>query len=232
MKISIKNNAYSPSFGLKSQTHRRLNAEILENAPVFNDEELKNFLYYVQKPDFDETGLKLITKDTCNNHFFYPEQTLHPRLSHLDFDGKHNAFSRFTYHVTNFLSAIKNNNKKNLTEEAARAKHFLDDMSVGFHVKRGTALQKYKEEKVHKEFEKFILDNQDELIKNYTKSPLPTNSKGFKDLFLNTVNVSLKNELPSIKNRENWKNIAQHTVNLNIDSSKEFFRLLQHYFEK
>ena len=44
MKINIKNNACSPSFGLKSQTHRRLNAEILENAPVFKDEELKDCL--------------------------------------------------------------------------------------------------------------------------------------------------------------------------------------------
>ena len=112
-------------------------------------------------------------------------------------------------------------------EESARAKHFLDDMSVGFHVKRGTAWQKYKEEKVHREFETFVMNNQYDLLKNYTKSELPAQNKCFKDLFLNTVNTSLKNEIPTINNKAEWKNIAQKTINLNIDASKEFFRLIQ-----
>ena len=227
MKITTKNN-YPPNFGLRVQTHRVMGEHTVKNTDILiNNEELKNFLYYVQKPDFDETGLKLITKQTCNKHFFYPPETFRPALSHLDFDGKHNAFSRFTYHVTNFLSALKNKNRETFVEESARAKHFLDDMSVGFHVKRGTAWQKYKEEKVHREFETFVMNNQYDLLKNYTKSELPAQNKCFKDLFLNTVNTSLKNEIPTINNKAEWKNIAQKTINLNIDASKEFFRLIQ-----
>ena len=217
------------NFGLKVQTHRFINAKTASEANIFSDDALKSFLYYVQVPDFDETGLKILGKETCNNHFFYPEKNFHPRLSHLDFFGQHNAFARFMYHIINMFSSMKKSNPEMQIEHAARAKHFLDDMSVGLHVDRGTALKKYRDQKMHCEFEKYIYDNQDYFVNNYSKSDLPQNSRSFKELFMNTVNTSLKNEFPSANNKSSWQDIAQRTINLNIDSSKEFFNLIKHY---
>ena len=114
-------------------------------------------------------------------------------------------------------------------EHAARAKHFLDDMSVGLHVERGTVLKKYKEQKVHKDFETYIFENQDTFAKNHTSSELQKNHRSFKDLFMDTVQISLKTELPAENNKDRWKNIAQKTVDINMDSSNEFFKLLKHY---
>lgn len=227
MRIENINNS-AQSFGLKAQTHYFLTQKTAQTSGIFSDEGLKKFLYFVQRPDFDETGLIIFGKKTCNNHFFYPEQTLRPRLSHLDFDGQHNAFSRYINHILSLFSA-KKSDIDNQIENAARAKHFLDDMSVGFHVERGTFLKKYKDEKLHKEFETYILENQDTFVKKYTPSELPKNSRSFKELFMNTVKTSLKNELPTETNKKDWERIAQKTVNLNIDSSKEFFNLLKHY---
>ena len=140
MKIEHINNNQQ-SFGLKCQTHRFLTAKTVKDADIFSGENLKDFLYYVQKPDFDETGLKIFGKPTCNNHFFYPEQTFRPRLSHLDFYGQNNAFARYMYHIIKMFSSMKKSDIDGQIEHAARAKHFLDDMSVGLHVERGTVLK-------------------------------------------------------------------------------------------
>ena len=228
MKIEHINNNQQ-SFGLKCQTHRFLTAKTVKDADIFSGENLKDFLYYVQKPDFDETGLKIFGKPTCNNHFFYPEQTFRPRLSHLDFYGQNNAFARYMYHIIKMFSSMKKSDIDGQIEHAARAKHFLDDMSVGLHVERGTSLKKYKEQKVHKDFETYIFENQDTFAKNHTSSELQKNHRSFKDLFMDTVQISLKTELPAENNKDRWKNIAQKTVDINMDSSNEFFKLLKHY---
>ena len=144
----------------------------------------------------------------------------------------HNAFYRFINH----LSQMKTKNTMiRKIDEAAQAKHFLDDVSVGLHVNRGTVFQKYKEIKVHSEFEDFIHNNIDSLIKNYKKTSLSrVKARGdddFENLFLRTVNASLKNEIPDEANKSRWMQIAQKSVNLNLDASREFFNLIFQFFK-
>lgn len=232
MKVEKLSN--SPNFGLRAQTHEFITYNLARNYAHLNSETADMFAKFVQKPDFDETGLKILGKATCNNHFYYPPQTYRRRESHLDFDGKHNAFSKYNEHICRMFTCLSKHNKKGAIEEAARAKHFLDDMSVGLHVKRGTVLDKYKEERVHKEFEAFIEDNQDKFYNNRSKSDLkkylPSDNNDFDDLFVATVKTSLENEIPNEANSDRWSEIAQKTINLNIDSSREFFKLFLSLF--
>lgn len=226
MKVDFKL-TNTPSFGLSIKTHELVTRKSMANFNDFSNKELDLFGDYVQRPDYDETGLKIFGKETCNNHFFYPRQIFHPSLSHLDFDGKHNAFSRYAYHIASMFSELKDGYSDSVIEHAARAKHFLDDMSVGLHIERGTFLKKYFDLKMHQSYENYILNNQDDFIANYSKSKLPKNNKSFIDLFINTVNISLENEFPNLKNVVRWNSISQNTINLNIDSSNEFFRLFR-----
>lgn len=233
MKVNkIDNNT---SFGLRAQTHEYITLKTAKEFANLSDDIAQKFAHYVQKPDFDETGLKIFGKDTCNNHFYYFPKTFRTRESHLDFDRKHNAFSRYIDHICNMFTNINYKNKEGVIEEAARAKHFLDDMSVGQHVERGTIFKKYKDEKIHKEFEAYIYDNQDKFYKNYSKSNLDKNyvktDYDYDDLFVASVKTSLENELPNEANRNKWNEIAQNTINLNIDTSREFFRLFKSLFD-
>lgn len=232
MKIDKIHN--TPSFGLRAQTHEFITYKIAKNSARLTKETADMFAEFVQKPDFDETGLKIFGKNTCNNHFYYPAQTFRTRESHLDFDGKHNAYSKYIDHICRMFTRFSERNKIGAIEEAARAKHFLDDMSAGLHVKRGTILGKYKEEKVHKEFENYIYANQEKFYNNRSKSELkehlPEDNYDYDDLFAATVKTSLENEIPNEANHEKWADIAQKTINLNVDASREFFKLFKDLF--
>lgn len=231
MKVdNVKSNT---SFGLKAQTHEFLTSKIAKEIFHLDIETVDLFAKFVQKPDFDEKGLKLFGKDTFNNHFYYPPTTFRPRESHLDFDGKHNAFSKYIDHICGIFTQISNRNKKGVIEEAARAKHFLDDISVGMHVKRGNVIDKYKEQDVHIKFEEYILKKQEALLAKYSPSNLYEHlspDSDYEDLFAAAVKTSLENEIPNEANKRKWPQIAQKTVNLNIDSSIEFFRLFASLF--
>ena len=212
------------NFGLNYNTHRKIAQKLIE-------EEYPNLQKYVpiiktavEIPDFSELGFY------CNTHFYYPiDSYIKPRESYLDFDGLHNARSKYNEHVNKFIDYAKEYSFVDMAEEAGRAKHFLDDMSVGFHSQRGNWIQKLREKKLHKYFEDYIYNNEDELIKNAKKSPVEFKTDNFDDIFMSVVNYSKNTELPTNNNLNRWHEIAQNTINIAIDSSREFFNKISEY---
>ena len=206
------------NFGLNSNTHKKIAQKLIkEEYP-----KLRNYAPIIQnavvKPDFEEIGFH------CNTHFYYPDQNMfRPRESFFDFDGQHNARSKFNEHMNNFMEASKYCRFSEMADEAGRAKHFLDDMSVGLHVQRGNILQKWRDKKMHERFEIYIRDNDDAFIKNAEKSPVEFKTDTFDDIFMSVANFTKDTEFPNSTNTDKWPEIAQNTINVAMDASRVFF---------
>ncbi len=218
MDMNIANNQHGISFGLNSNTHKKIVQKMIrEEYP-----KLRNYAPIIQnavvKPDFEEIGFH------CNTHFYYPDQNMfRPRESFFDFDGQHNARSKFNEHMNNFMEASKYCRFSEMADEAGRAKHFLDDMSVGLHVQRGNILQKWRDKKMHKDFEEFIMNNEDTFIKNAKKTPIEFKTDTFDDIFMSVANYTKDTEFPNRANMDKWPEIAQNTINVAMDASRVFF---------
>ena len=217
MKITrTENNQIN--FGLNYNTHRKIAEKLIkEEFP-----KLQNYSPVIKKavvdPDFDELGFH------SNTHFYFPfDNWLKPRASFLDIDGSHNAYVKYTSHVGNSLEALKRGQFPVMAEEIGRAKHFLDDMCVGLHVKQGNFIQKWREMPVHAAFENFIHKHEDELIAKSSRSVADLKSDTFEDIFVSVVGHSKNTEMPTKDNVLHWDEIAQDTINLVLDSSRLFF---------
>ena len=206
------------NFGLNAGTHKRIAEKLIRDEYP----KLQNYAPMIKnavvKPDFDEVGFH------SNTHFYYPDENMfRPRESFFDFDGQHNARAKFNEHMNKFFEAKKYCRYSEMADEAGRAKHFLDDMSVGLHVQRGNILQKWSEKKMHENFEKFILSNQDTFIKNAKRSPVEFKTDSFDDIFMSVANYVKNTEYPNNSNRAKWPEIAQNTINVTMDASRVFF---------
>lgn len=216
MKIQKTDN--NPSFGLNTYTHSKIAKKLVEEEYPKLQKYIPILKYAVEKPDFDELGFH------SNTHFYYPvESSLKPRESFFDFDGDHNARAKYNEHIDKFFAASKYYRFGEMLEEAGRAKHFLDDMSVGLHVQRGNIFQKWKDQKMHHDFETYMYDNEDLFINNAKKSPVKFKTDDFDDIFMSVVNYSKNSEFPNDANRNRWSEIAQNTINVAIDASRVFF---------
>lgn len=216
MKIQRTDN--KPSFGLNTYTHSKIAKKLVDEEYPKLQKYIPILKYAVEKPDFDELGFH------SNTHFYYPaESSFKKRESFFDFDGEHNARAKYNEHIDKFFAASKYYRFGEMMEEAGRAKHFLDDMSVGLHVQRGNIFQKWKDQNMHHDFETYMYDNEDLFINNAKKSPVKFRTDDFDDIFMSVVDYSKNSEFPNDANRNRWSEIAQNTFNVAIDASRVFF---------
>lgn len=217
MKIAkTENNQIN--FGFNYNTHRKIAERLIKEEFPKLEKYSPMIKLAAEKPDFDELGFH------SNTHFYYPFKSyFRPRASFLDIDGSHNAYARYNYHVSNFVKAVKNGQFDFMAEEIGRAKHFLDDMCVGLHVKHGNFIQKWREMPLHSAFENFIYKNENRLIENASPSEAKLKSDNFEDLFVSVVEHSSNSEMPDKNNVLGWQRIAQDSINLALDSSRLFF---------
>lgn len=222
MKIQKVDN--NTTFGLNTYTHSKIAKKLVEEEYPKLQKYIPILKYAVEKPDFDELGFH------SNTHFYYPvESFLKFRESFFDLDGLHNARAKYNEHIDKFFAASKYFRFGEMMEEAGRAKHFLDDMSVGLHVQRGNIFQKWRDKNMHRDFETYIYDNEDSLISNAKKSSVNYKTDDFDDIFMSVVNYSKNSEFPNNSNKNNWHEIAQNTINVAIDSSRVFFDKILEY---
>ena len=206
------------NFGLKAETHRKIAEKLIKEEYPKLQKYTPILKYAVEKPDLEACGFQ------CNTHFYYPDRTLlRVRESFFDFDGLHNARSKFNEHMSNFAEAKKYCRYSEMMDEAGRAKHFLDDMSVGLHVQRGNILQKWRDKKMHEQFEYYVFENQDTFIKNAQKTPIEFKTDSFDDIFMSVVDYVKNTEFPTKNNKAKWPLLAQESMNVALDASRVFF---------
>ena len=207
------------NFGFNYNTHRKVAEKLIkEEFPV-----LQKYSTLIERavvaPDFDELGFH------SNTHFYYPfANFIKPRESFLDFYGVHNARNRYNFHLSNFFELLSCKQYNLMASEAGRAKHFLDDMCMGLHVKGGNFMQKWNEYPVHCAFENFIYRNEDSFLAQTAPTKAPVKRcDTFEDILMSVAEYSANMEMPDKKNIHRWPLIAQNSVNLLIEASREFF---------
>lgn len=222
MKVTKTQNDIN--FGFNYSTHRKIAQKLIEEEYPKLQKYAPTIKYAVVNPDFDELGFH------SNSHFYYPEKKLlRFRESFFDFDGLHNARAKYNEHIDKFFAASKYCRFSEMAEEAGRAKHFLDDMSVGLHVQRGNIFQKWRDREMHKRFEDYIYDNEDVFIANSKKSPVKFITDDFDDIFVSVVDYSKNSEFPNNHNQQRWQVIAQNSVNAAMDASRVFLNKVSEF---
>lgn len=222
MKVTKTQNDIN--FGFNYSTHRKIAQKLIEEEYPKLQKYAPIIKHSVINPDFDELGFH------SNSHFYYPEKNLlRFRESFFDFDGLHNARAKYNEHIDKFFAASKYCRFSEMAEEAGRAKHFLDDMSVGLHVQRGNIFQKWRDREMHKRFEDYIYDNEDVFIANSKKSPVEFITDDFDDIFMSVVDYSKNSEFPNNHNQQRWQVIAQNSVNAAMDASRVFLNKVSEF---
>ena len=213
------------SFGWRFKTHEKITSLVLEDFPKLAEHK-ETLMASVIKPDFDERGFK------GNNHFYYPREVLRPRESFLDIFGQNNAAARYAVHMYEFNRLINKNNDKAM-EHAGRALHFLQDVTQPQHTERGTVFKKWRDLRIHKEFENFVQNNQDRIITQVLEE-IPKRGDWYKqygygerdELFNLQVSASMEIMPANKKNRLFWEYIAQFGLTNAVDATKAFFNIV------
>ena len=95
-------------------------------------------------------------------------------------------------------------------------------MTQPHHVERGTILEKWRDLRVHKDFEGFVFRNQDKLINNAQKVNLDVAAGDYLDLFDEAVfNSELIKPAKNI-NKDSWYSIAQNGISNAIAVTENF----------
>lgn len=208
------------TFGWTCNTHRKITVKI---ASQING--IKKYKYvlgdFVQKPDFDELG------PMGNRHFYFG----HIPKSYLDYTGHNNALSYYKKHVKQMLEASKNKDKNTLIENAGRALHFLQDMSMPLHTKRTSFIKKVWDFANHITFENFVEFRRRDYFnhkKRFNKclDNYEPQEENFIKLFINSFSLTKKITPPTQKNSSMlWEDIGRTSFKQTMDSTREFLLL-------
>lgn len=142
--------------------------------------------------------------------------------SFMDFNGKNNAKSAYFDHLDKIDIGIEDEDDDAVIENAARACHFLQDITQPQHIQETSAFGKAFDLKIHTDYEKFA-DNEAETCAQYF-TPEIRNPRSctqlFNDNFQDTKDVGKITR----KNEPYWDLITQQQFNLAVQSTKEFLQ--------
>ncbi len=209
------NNNNPTSFGWHYKNH----ADIVRNTNIAKSIDksiLETLETFVQKPDFDEFFLY------GQKHFYYPNDKI---KSFLDYTGTHNAKSVYKEHLSKMNKFFSFGKLGQGLEEAGRALHYLQDVTQSHHIDSGSIIKKAKDAvNPHHSFEMFVNSKIDFLL---TKTkPIELKANSFETLFDEVINLSKANEIPSMKNINDWEKIAQDAMNIATAATQKFIELL------
>ena len=143
-------------------------------------------------------------------------------VSFMDYNGRNNAKAAYEDQIEIMDTAIEDEDEEFAIQNAARACHFLQDITQPQHIEETSTIGKAVDLKIHTDYEKFAEDNLDTFTKNcQTSNTEPRNSmKLFADNFTATK------ELGKItrENEPNWNEITQKQFDMAVQSTKEFLQ--------
>jgi hypothetical protein len=211
MKINKSDNI---NFGWSDKTHKYVLSRVIQEFPKLQkyEEILKEF---VVRPDYNELGF-------IGNYHFYSPNT---RRSFLDYNGKNNAYVRYSLHVKKMIEAVSIKERDfKIMKHAGKALHFLQDMTQPHHTQEGFFFNKVLEVKTHIDFETFAEKKLNEFLEGSFCSL--KGGKSFEDIFLDNVSFSSKIATPTKTNKTEWARIGKAGVLHAYTSTKEFLAKL------
>lgn len=150
--------------------------------------------------------------------------------SFLDYNGENNAKAAYDYHTNEIFYAAEEGDIRSAIENAARASHFLQDMSQPQHAEDTTAIGKATDLKVHTDFESFVTDRNEILRKNYFLNAYdpekPQEDKSFTQIFDETYHYTKQFGEITSKNKDKWEEISQQEFNSAVEGTKGMLRNL------
>lgn len=143
-------------------------------------------------------------------------------VSFMDFSGRNNAKAAYEDQIDLTDEAIEDEDDMLAIQNAARACHFLQDMTQPQHTEETSAFGKALDLKIHTDYEKYAEENLDTFANNCkTTVRNPRNSKQlFADTFAATKSIGNITR----ENEPNWSEITQKQFNLAVQSTKEFLQ--------
>lgn len=142
--------------------------------------------------------------------------------SFMDFNGKNNAKAAYYDHLDKIDIAIEDENDAATIENAARACHFLQDITQPQHIQETSAIGKAIDLKIHTDYEKFA-DAEAETCAQYF-TPEIRNPRSCTQLFNDNFQETKDIGKITRKNEPYWDEITQQQFNLAVQSTKEFLQ--------
>jgi hypothetical protein len=143
-------------------------------------------------------------------------------VSFMDFNGRNNAKAAFEDQIEIMDNAIEDEDDEFAIQNAARACHFLQDVSQPQHIEETSALGKAIDLKIHTDYEKFAEDNAQQCAQNFKTTV--RNPRQSMQLFADTFGATKELGKITRENEPNWGEITQKQFNLAVQSTKEFLQ--------
>ena len=143
-------------------------------------------------------------------------------VSYMDYNGKNNAKYAYLDHLDKMDNAIEDEDTDLAIENAARACHFLQDMSQPQHIEETSTFGKAIDLKIHTDFEDLAEKNVKEFAQNFESES--TDSRHYLDLFQDTFGQTKDLGKITRKNEPDWKEISQKQFNMAVQATKEFLQ--------
>lgn len=142
--------------------------------------------------------------------------------SFMDFNGKNNAKAAYYEHLDKIDEAIEHEDDEATIENAARACHFLQDITQPQHIQETSAFGKAIDLKIHTDYEKFADDEAETCAQYFT--PEIRNPRSCTQLFNDNFQETKDVGKITRKNEPYWDEITQQQFNLAVQSTKEFLQ--------
>lgn len=142
--------------------------------------------------------------------------------SFMDFNGKNNAKAAYYDHLDKIDMAIEDEDDEATIENAARACHFLQDITQPQHIQETSAFGKAIDLKIHTDYEKFADNDAENCAKYFT--PEIRNPRSCVQLFNDNFQETKDVGKITRKNEPYWDEITQQQFNLAVQSTKEFLQ--------
>ena len=143
-------------------------------------------------------------------------------VSFMDYNGRNNAKAAYEDQIEIMENAIEDEDDEFAIQNAARACHFLQDMTQPQHIEETSAFGKAIDLKIHNDYEDYAEKNADYFVNNLTsKDRNPRNSK---QLFADTFSATKSRGKITRENEPQWSEITQNQFNLAVQATKEFLQ--------
>lgn len=143
-------------------------------------------------------------------------------VSFMDFNGRNNAKAAYEDQIEIMDNAIEDEDDEFAIQNAARACHFLQDVSQPQHIEETSAFGKAIDLKIHTDYEKFAEDNADICAENFQKAV--RNPRNSMKLFTDTFSATKDLGKITRENQPYWGEITQRQFNIAVQATKEFLQ--------
>lgn len=175
-----------------------------------------------KKIDLSKSALVLGKSMTCGVINAFSKIFNTNAVSFMDYNGKNNAKYAYKEQIEKMDEAIEDEDDELALQNAARACHFLQDVSQPQHIEETSTLGKAVDLKIHTDYEKFAEDHSEELGNQFVKTV--RNPRSSMKLFTDTFMATKETGKITRQNEPHWNEITKKQFDIAVQATKEFLQ--------